>query len=127
MAAIDQIKIAANSQQQPDPSKFVPVIVVTELQTKIAKLEGAAQTNDIETLIIAACGDGRLLGDGMKAWATNLGETNPQALKEFLDTAPKIPALSGKQTETIAANHQQQQQQHTPEALHVANLMGVTL
>jgi phage I-like protein len=43
----------------------------------------------------------------MTAWATNLGQSNPQALKDYLDTAPKIPALNGKQTETIAANSQQ--------------------
>ncbi|RXS92965.1 phage protease [Acinetobacter junii] len=125
--AIDQIKIAANNQQQPDPSKFVPVAVVTELQTEIATLKGAVQTNEIETLITAACSDGRLRGEAMTAWATNLGKSNPQALKDYLETAPKIPALVGKQTETIAANHQQHKPQHTPEDLAVAAMFGHSL
>lgn len=124
LAAIDQIKIAANSQQKPDPSQFVPVSVVTELQTQIATLKGAAQTDEIEALIIAACSDGRILGKGMKDWATNLGESNPQALKDYLETVPKIPALGGKQTETIAANHQQHKTQHSAEDLAVAAMFG---
>ena len=127
LAAIDQIKIAANSQQKPDLSQYVPIGVVTSLQNEIATLKGAAQTNEIETLIIAACADGRLLGEGMKDWATNLGESNPQALKEFLDKAPKIPALNGKQTETIAANSQQKPNQHTAEDLAVAAMFGHSL
>ncbi|WP_336939180.1 phage protease [Acinetobacter modestus] len=127
LAAIDQIKIAANSQQKPDLSKYVPIGVVTSLQNEIATLKGAAQTNEIETLIVAACADGRLLGEGMKDWATNLGESNPQALKEFLDKAPKIPALNGKQTETIAANSQQKPNQHTAEDLAVAAMFGHSL
>lgn len=122
-------KTAANNQQ-PDLSKYVPIQVVTDLQTELAKLKNA-QPDEMQTLITAACSDGRLLGEGMKTWAEKLAKENPQALTEFLGTAPKIPALTGKQTETIAANHQQQQQQqqqqHTPEALHVAKLMGVEL
>ena len=127
LAAIDQIEIAANSQQQPDPSQFVPMAVVTELQTEIAELKGAVQTNEIETLITAACSDGRLRGKAQTAWATNLGKSNPQALKDYLDTAPKIPALSGKQTESIAANTQQKPNQHTPEDLAVAAMFGHSL
>ena len=127
LAAIDQIKIAANSQKHPDPSQFVPVAVVTELQTEIATLKGAVQTNEIETLITAACSDGRLRGEAMTAWATNLGQSNPQALKDYLDTAPKIPALNGKQTETIAANSQQKPNQHTAEDLAVAAMFGHSL
>ncbi|WP_336937074.1 phage protease [Acinetobacter modestus] len=100
-------KAAANSQQT-DLSKYVPISVVADLQAEIAKLN-AAKPNDMEVLITAACNDGRLLGDGMKAWAKDLSESNPEALKAFLNTAPKIQALNGKQTDTIAANHQQQQ------------------
>ncbi|RSN77903.1 phage protease [Acinetobacter haemolyticus] len=128
LAAIDQLKVAANSQQQLDPSKFVPIAVVTELQTEIATLKGAFQTDEIETLITAACSDGRLRGAAMTAWATDLGQSDPQKLKDFLGVAPKIPALSGKQTETIAANTQQRQQtQHSAEDLAVAAMFGHSL
>lgn len=108
-------KAAANSQN-PDPSKFVPLSVVTGLHLEIANLKGAAQTNEVETLIAAACSDGRLLGDDMKAWATGLGKENPQALKDFLDKAPKIPAIVGKQTDNAAANNQQHNNNRPDEA-----------
>lgn len=133
-AAVDAMivsKTAANNQQ-PDPAKFVPVAVVSELHQQIATLKTNVESNEVETLITAACSDGRLLGEGMKAWATDLGKKDPAALKQYLNTAPKVPALSGKQTDQgggTAANHQQQQQQtqYTAADLHVAELMGVTL
>ncbi|MBK0062391.1 MULTISPECIES: phage protease [unclassified Acinetobacter] len=121
------VKAAANSQT-PDPAKFVPIAVVTGLHQQIADLKTNLQANEVETMITAACSDGRLLGDDMKVWATQLGETNPQALKDYLDKAPKIPALSGKQTDNAAPNSQQPgQKQYTAEELQAANLMGVSL
>ena len=126
LAAIDQIKIAANSRE-PDLSQYVPIAVVTSLQAEIANLQGAAQTNEIESLITAACSDGRLRGEAQTAWATNLGQSNPQALKDYLSTAPKIPALQSKQTDGVAANHQQKPNQHTAEDLAVAAMFGHSL
>jgi phage I-like protein len=101
-------KVAANTQAMPDPAKFVPIAVASALHAQIATLSQAAKSNEVEELIVAACSDGRLLGDDMKAWATNLGESNPDALKDYLSRAPKIAALLGKQSNTVAANSQQQ-------------------
>lgn len=134
-AAVDVViasKTAANNQQ-PDPSKFVPVAVVTELHQQIATLKTNVETNEVETLITAACSDGRLLGDGMKAWATDLGQKDPAALKQYLNAAPKVPALNSKQTDgtNVAANNRQQghqqNNQYTPEDLAVADAFGHSL
>ena len=132
-AAVDAViasKTAANNQQ-PDPSKFVPIAVVTELHQQIATLKTNVETNEVETLITAACSDGRLLGDGMKAWATDLGQKDPAALKQYLNAAPKVPALNAKQTDNVAANNQQQghqqNNQYTPEDLAVAAAFGHSL
>ena len=64
----------------------------------------------------------------MKAWATSLGASNPTAWKDYLNKAPKIPALTGKQTDSIAANTQQHHQtQHSAEDLAVVAMFGHSL
>lgn len=100
--------MAANSQALPDPAKYAPIAVVTDLQTQIATLTAASAAGAVDQLITAACSDGRLRGDAHIAWARDLGKANPAALKAHLDAAPKIPALTAQQT-TIAANSQQHQ------------------
>ncbi|WP_372404955.1 phage protease [Acinetobacter piscicola] len=131
-AAVDAVivsKTAANNQQ-PDPSKFVPIAVVTGLQQQIATLSANSNKTEIDTLYTAACSNGQLLGEHMQAWGRKLADDQPEEFKKFVASAPKIAALNGKQTDgtNVAANNQQQQEtKHTPEALHVANLMGVEL
>lgn len=119
-------KVAANSQAQPDPSKFVPISVAAALHAQIATLSQAAKSNEVEELITAACSDGRLLGDAHVAWARSLGAADPTALKAHLDAAPKIPALNGKQSNTIAANSQQHQHKPTDDyEAQIAAQMGM--
>lgn len=127
LLGVVETKIAANSQAHPDPSKFVPIGVVSALHAQIATLSQAVKSNEVEELIVAACGDGRLLGEDMKAWATSLGESNPDALKDYLSHAPKIAALSSKQSNTVAANSQQHQQHHPTDdyEAQIAAQMGI--
>ena len=118
-------QIAALSQAMPDPSKFVPIGVVSALHAQIATMTQSAKSNEVEELITAALSDGRLLGEEHVAWARSLGAANSDALKAHLDATPKIAALSSKQSNTIAANSQQHNNSLvTPEMQLVAAQFG---
>lgn len=131
-AAVDAVivsKTAANNQQ-PDPSKFVPIAVVTGLQQQIATLSANSNKTEIDTLYTAACSNGQLLGEHMQAWGRKLADDQPEEFKKFVASAPKIAALNGKQTDgtNVAANSQQQNNnQYTPEDLAVAAAFGHSL
>ena len=130
VAAIDQLKTAANNQQ-PDLSKFVPIAVVSGLQAQIATLTANSNKTEIDTLYTATCSNGQLLGDDMQAWGRKLADEQPEEFKKFVGSAPKIAALNGKQTDgtNVAANKQQGQgnNQFTPEDLAVAAAFGHSL
>jgi len=79
----------------------VPMAIVQELQGQVAALTSAALARDIDDLVKPALADGRLL-PAMEAWARDLGKTNLAALKQYLDNAPAIAALTGTQTGGIA-------------------------
>ena len=128
VSAIDQIKLAANSQAQPDPNKYVPMAVHKEALAQATTVTANAQAKEIDDLILAACSDGRLTGKATVDWVKDQAKTNPDFVKSYLDDLPKIAALSQQQTQTvqIAANHQKQGQ-YTPEDLEVAKQMGIDL
>ena len=108
VSAIDQIKLAANSQAQPDPNKYVPMAVHKEALAQATTVTANAQAKEIDDLILAACSDGRLTGKATIDWVKEKAKTNPDFVKSYLDDLPKIAALSQQQTQTlnIAANHQ---------------------
>ncbi|QNX03339.1 phage protease [Acinetobacter seifertii] len=109
--AIDQIKVAANSQTQVDMTKFVPMAVYQEALAQASNAVVAAQEKEVEELITAACSDGRLTGKATIQYYKDQAKTNPEHVKTLLEGLPKIAALTQRQTEEvkIAANHQQQQ------------------
>lgn len=127
--AIDQLKIAANSQATPDMTQFVPMEVYKEAVQQAGQANAAAKTKEIDDLIVAACSDGRLTGTATINWYKEQASTNPDFVKAQLEALPKIAALTQQQTSQVnlAANHQQhkQNQQVTPETLAVGNLMGI--
>jgi phage I-like protein len=109
--AIDQIKVAANSQTQVDMTQFVPMAVYQEALAQASNAVVAAQEKEVEELITAACSDGRLTGKATIKYYKDQAKTNPEHVKTLLEGLPKIAALTQRQTEEvkIAANHQQQQ------------------
>ncbi|MER8255740.1 phage protease [Acinetobacter nosocomialis] len=109
--AIDQIKLAANSQTQVDMTQFVPMAVYQEAIAQASNAVVAAQEKEVEELITAACSDGRLTGKATIKYYKDQAKTNPEHVKTLLEGLPKIAALTQRQTEEvkIAANHQQQQ------------------
>lgn len=82
----------------PDPAKYVPIEVVTDLQAQLAVLSAESQTGELDQLIKGAKEDGRLL-TSMEPWARELGQKDVAALKGFLDKAQPLAALKGLQTD----------------------------
>lgn len=92
-----ETKIAALTATQFDAAKYVPIAVVEQMRTEIASLKASDLGRDIETLIQAALGDGRLLA-AMEPWARELGKSDFAALKAYVEAAQPIAALGGSQT-----------------------------
>lgn len=97
--AAQHSQIAALSQQTatPDPAKFVPVALMTDLQTQLAALSAQVNAGKVDELVTAALVSGQLM-PVQETWARDLGKSNLAALSQYLETAPKIPALAGSQT-----------------------------
>jgi phage I-like protein len=81
----------------PDPTKFAPIEIVTELQGQVAALTAKDTDREVGALVDLALKDGRLL-PAMKDWATDLGKKDLAALKSFVDKSAPIAALSATQT-----------------------------
>jgi len=128
MSALSTLQTAAASSQTPDPAKYVPVAVFNELQAENTQLREKTESNGVEPLIQAALSDGRLKeGSALLGWARDLGKSNPAALKEYLDKAPKVAALTARQSTSVhTAAASRQDGDLTAEALAVAKQMGNT-
>lgn len=95
-----QIVTLSASQIKPDPAKFVPIEMMSEMQNQIAALtqkQAETEKQEANNLIEVALKDGRLL-PGQKDWATSLAASNFAALTSFLDSTKPIAALSQTQT-----------------------------
>ncbi len=110
LEAIDQIKVAANSQAAVDMTQFVPMAVYQEAVASAGNAEAAQKAKEIDDLIMAACSDGRLTGQATIEWMKDQAKTNPDFVKAHLESLPKIAALTQRQTAqtNVAANHQKQ-------------------
>ena len=127
VAAIDQLKVAANSQSEPDPAQYVPMAVHKEALAQAISVSANAQVKEVDDLILAACSDGRLTGKATIDWVKDKAKTNPEFVKSYLGDLPKIAALNQQQTQTVSIAANTQTAAYTPEALEVARLMGVEL
>ncbi|EOR07273.1 phage protease [Acinetobacter tandoii] len=127
VAAIEQLKVAANSQSEPDPMLYVPMAVHKEALAQATSVAANAQAKEVDDLILAACSDGRLTGKATIDWVKDKAKTNPEFVKSYLGDLPKIAALNQQQTQTVNIAANTQTAAYTPEALEVARLMGVEL
>lgn len=128
VAAIDQLKVAANSQAEPNPAEFVPMAVHKEALAQATSVAANAQAKKVDDLILAACSDGRLTGKATIDWVKEKAKTNPDFVESYLGDLPKIAALSQQQTQTVhVAANSQQPVQPTAEYLAVAAQMGIDL
>lgn len=99
-AAVVAACTALGARTTPDPTQFVPVTVVNELQTNIAALTARQQARDIEDAIAPALADGRLL-PAEEVWARETAQTADglAALNALLAVRKPIAALTGTQTQ----------------------------
>lgn len=81
----------------PDPAKWVPIGVISEMQEQIAALAEGNRAREVEELVTVALSSHKLT-PSMKGWATELGMKDPAQLRAYLDKAPAIAALSTTQT-----------------------------
>lgn len=88
----------------PDPARYVAMATfqavqqeAAALRAKVAEMESAKAISELAGEIEAALKDGRLAASA-KSWAESLAKSNPEALREFLKTAPPVEALKGTQT-----------------------------
>jgi len=93
-------QIAALSAGQVDPSKYVPIAAITELQTTVAALQAQVSGGEVEKLVQQGLADGRIIAS-MEDWAKELGEQSIAQLQAYLDKSAPIAALSGKQTDNL--------------------------
>lgn len=103
--------LKTKAETAPDPALFVPMDVanglrqqVTSLATKITAMEGEHAGKIMQADIEAALKDGRLPASA-KAWAIALASSKPEALRDFLNIAPPITALSTQQSSTLATGN----------------------
>jgi len=96
-------QIAAATAQlttSPDPKKYAPIAVVTDLQTKLAALTKTVEGDRLNDTVTAALSSGRLL-PSMEKWARELGERDPQALEDYIASAAPIAALTKLQGDNV--------------------------
>ncbi|ENW79768.1 hypothetical protein F909_02871 [Acinetobacter sp. ANC 3929] len=125
MAAIDQLKLAANSTSSPDPSKFVPIEMYNEAKAQAVSVAASGQEKEIKELITAACSDGRLTGGKASLdWANDFAKRDFEGFKTHIEGVPKIAALSQKQTSTVDLTTQQEKTDELQD--DVFNMLGVS-
>ncbi len=95
VAAVAALK--ASTDNQPDPAKFVPVGVVTELQQQVAALSTRLTNSEVDELVEQALEDGKIL-PALESWARDLGATDIDALRTYIEHATPVAALKGTQT-----------------------------
>lgn len=98
-------QIAALKSASPDPAKYVPIDVMQALQTELATLRSDQVSRDVDGVVTAALLVGKLL-PAQEAWARELGKANLTLLKQHVDTAQQIDALSRTQTNGVAPDGQ---------------------
>lgn len=127
-ASADSVTAACTSLRStaPDPSKFVPVGVVQEMQTQLAALTAKSVDREVEDLIQPALADGRLTAGAQEAWARDLGKANIAALTGYLSTARPIAALTATQTKGQAPALAKGDAQLSADELAVCTAMGLS-
>ncbi|CAI2519925.1 Mu-like prophage I protein [Serratia ficaria] len=93
IAALTVSVTAASKDKGVDPTKYVPIAVVTDLTTQLAALTARVDGGDLDGLITAALSSGKLLPT-METWARDMGKKDIAALRGYLDAAAPIAALT---------------------------------
>ncbi len=95
---LNQQVAALKASSNPDPTQFVPVAALREVQQQLATLQTGQTEAQVNALIkegMAAC----KITPALEGWARDLGKQNLAALRAFLDTAPSLASLKEGQTD----------------------------
>lgn len=124
-AACTSLRSAASTA--PDPTKFVPVTVVQELQTSMAALSARQHARDAEDVIAPALQDGRLL-PAEEPWARDAAKTPTglASLSALLKVRQPMAALTSTQTQGKAPAAQSGAHGLSADELAVAAACGMT-
>lgn len=95
---IAALTVAATANKSVvDPTKFVPIAVVTDLTTQLAALTARVDGGDLDGLITEALSSGKLLPT-MEEWAREMGKKDIAALRNYIKAAAPIAALTTQQS-----------------------------
>ncbi|MDR2450946.1 MAG: phage protease [Candidatus Accumulibacter sp.] len=97
-AADASTQIAALKAAPPDPAKYVPVGVVTNLQNEVAALKTSHEKAQVDALFKAAREAGKVISPEYEA---HLRTIPVAALKGVLDGLTAVAALSGMQSDGL--------------------------
>jgi phage I-like protein len=122
---VNALKAQLNTAK-PDPAQYVEIGTVNALRSELGQAQtdlNALRAQQLEAQVNALVDAGlreMKLAPAMQAWATDLGKSNLQALKSYLDNAPAVisagtqtggkppagagNAAPGNETETIRVN-----------------------
>lgn len=81
-------RLATAQEQAPDPSKFVPVEAVAELLTDRNLRISTMQEAQTKAMVDKAFDEGYLT-PGMRGWATELCQQDPDSFKAFMSMSPR--------------------------------------
>lgn len=95
---VAQITTLTAAVGNPDPTKFVAVSTMQELQNQVAMLSAQINEREVSEIVTAALASGKIL-PAQEAWARQHGKENLDSLKKYLEAAQPIAALTGTQTQ----------------------------
>ena len=121
-AALTEQVAALSAQQTPDLSQYVPKAVHDEAVAALKQLGQASEAGEIDRLIETGLSAGKIPGKATADWLKGQGLA---ALRQYLDDAPSVAALTKTQTQGRAPAGEQQAKL-TAEQQEVCKLMGIT-
>jgi phage I-like protein len=107
---LDYIATLKTKPATPDPARYAPVALVTELQAEVAALKAGGVRKEADGLLEAALSAGKIASPAKRAYANSLAgldaegqpiagaSVNVAALRAYLDSEEPLAALGGSQT-----------------------------
>ena len=120
-ASADELVVAAAAK--PDASQYVPIAVVTDLQTQVAALQKANGDRDADAAVAAAMALGKI-APAMKGWAESYARADLAGFQAYVAAAPVIVAAGeqfGRRPDPVVSSDGL-----TAEEREVAASMGLT-
>jgi len=121
IAACSALKEQASQAQTPNPAHYVALSVMQEMQAKVAALSAQIRFSEVDGLIATAKQQGKLL-PAQEGWARDYGAKDLTGLKNYLENAPAIAALTSMQGKEPPKGSEGL----TDEELRIAKATGIT-